>query len=239
MTTSEMIDEIKLELTGGILKLEIPDETLKAVVDKALREVQRYIDTTKIITVPYSKCIDLDGMEDKISAITNVFRIKGYLFSDGEVDSSQVDPMWIAQWNIFNSSGDMYNLSNWLQNYGAWNTMLQIRNTSSTDLSYYVDKPHNKLYINTAFDYPEKITIEYIPVFHDVSEVTSDYWKDIILRLSVALTKQILGRIRTRFTQSNALLGMDGEKLLEEGNKELEDLREKLRVNSQLMYPKD
>lgn len=50
------------------------------------------------------------------------------------------------------------------------------------------------------------------------------------------MTKVILGRIRTRFSQSNALWGMDGDKLLEEGNTDLKELREVLRANSNLIY---
>ena len=63
MQLTDYIEEIKLELTGGILELEIPDETIGTVVKKAFREVQRYIDTTRLITIPYAKCIDLSGFE--------------------------------------------------------------------------------------------------------------------------------------------------------------------------------
>ena len=57
--------------------------------------------------------------------------------------------------------------------------------------------------------------------------------------MSTALVKKVLGRIRTRYTQSNALWTQDGERLLEEGDTELKELREVLRVNSQMIYPID
>ena len=57
--------------------------------------------------------------------------------------------------------------------------------------------------------------------------------------MSVALTKVALGRIRSRYKQSNALWEQDGETLLNEGNEELKELRETLRVNAQLCYPLD
>ena len=47
MKMLDYINEIKLELTGNILALELDDSTLESVVKKALREVQRYIDSTK------------------------------------------------------------------------------------------------------------------------------------------------------------------------------------------------
>lgn len=46
-----------------------------------------------------------------------------------------------------------------------------------------------------------------------------------------------IGRIRTKFTQSNALWTLDGDKLLEEGSSDLKDLREILRANSNLIFP--
>ncbi|MBP5694620.1 MAG: hypothetical protein J6X03_04160 [Bacilli bacterium] len=55
--------------------------------------------------------------------------------------------------------------------------------------------------------------------------------------MSLALVKIQLGRIRTKFTQSNALWTLDGEKLLQEGTEELKELREVLRANSNLVYP--
>ena len=85
----------------------------------------------------------------------------------------------------------------------------------------------------------ENITIEYIPVFKNISEITSDYWIDIIVRLATALAKVALGRIRTRYVQSNALWTQDGDQMAAEGNQELADLRLKLETNAQLVYPLD
>nr|DAR14974.1 MAG TPA: hypothetical protein [Caudoviricetes sp.] len=47
---------------------------------------------------------------------------------------------------------------------------------------------------------PEKVTIEYIPRFNDVSEIKSDYWVDNLMRLAIANAKITVGRIRTRYT---------------------------------------
>ena len=57
--------------------------------------------------------------------------------------------------------------------------------------------------------------------------------------MSLDLVKIQIGRIRTKFTQSNALWTLDGDKLLEEGNTDLEELREILRANSNMVYPID
>jgi len=85
----------------------------------------------------------------------------------------------------------------------------------------------------------EWVTIEYVPIFRSVEDVTSDYWIDVLRKLSLALVKIALGRIRTRFTQTNTLLPMDGEKILQEGTEEYKEIMEKLEKASCHFYPLD
>ena len=237
-TRQEYIDYVKLMRTANLLELEIPDETIGKFVDQALQEIQRYIDETKVVTVPFAKCIDLEGF--KHSAIVHVYRCQGFTGDTTTgITTSEVDPMYAQTWSVFSSGGTMYNLQNYVMNYLSYNTLLQMRNTGSTDMSFREDKHGNKLYINSAYSHPDKVTIEYVPLFETVEEVTSDYWIDILKRLSLALVKIGLGRLRTYSTQTNALWQLDGEKLLTEGNEEIKELREVLRTNSTLFYPLD
>lgn len=237
MKLSEYIEEIKLELTGGILELELPDESIGNVVKKAFREIQRYIDSTKLVTVPFASCIDLTDF--KCSSITRIYRTEGYTGDSSSIDNSTVDPMYAQRWMAFSSGGTMYNLNDYMLNYMSYNTMLQLRNTTTTDLSFKEDKAAQKLYVNVGYDTPKSITIEYVPIFQDVSEITSDYWIDILQRMALAMTKIVLGRIRSRYTQSNALWTQDGDTMLNEGNAEINSIREILRTNSTLFYPID
>lgn len=237
-TKSDYIEYIKLQLTGGVLELEVTDEILGKYVDAALVELRRYIDQTNLITVPYAKCIDLKGFNH--SAIVNVYRTEGFTGdTTAGYETSEVDPMYAQQWMAFTNGGTTYSLNNYVMNYLAYNTLLQMRNTSSTDLAFKEDKSADKLYINCNYDMPKQVTIEYIPCFESVEEITSDYWIDILKRLSLASVKVALGRVRTRFTQSNALWTQDGETMLQEGNEELKELREVLRVNSTYFFPRD
>ena len=133
----------------------------------------------------------------------------------------------------------MYNLQDYVMNYLSYNTLLQLRNTTSTDLAFREDKSENKLYINTCYDAPVNITIEYIPEYKSVEEIDDPYWIDVLIRLSVATTKIILGGIRNKYTQNNSNWSLDGERLLTEGNEELKELRERLRLNDQLSWGVD
>lgn len=238
MTKRDIIEEVKLELTGGVLELEIEDKTIEAVLNKALRELQRYWDETSLVTIPYASCIDFTGtpLEDS-SSIVKVYRTQGMGVSSDVTAMS--DPLIMQQWMVFSNAGTMYNLQDYIMNYAAWSTLSQVKNTLSTDMAFTEDKHNHKLYINGALTAPGFITVQYIPKLKDPKDIQSDYWQDVLVRLCVALTKVTLGRIRTYSTQTNALWGLDGDKMLEEGTTELKELREVLRANSNLVYPID
>lgn len=236
MDMKSYINEIKLKLGGDVLELELDDTSLEKVVNAAFREIQRYIDSTKLATIPYKPCIDLSDFP--VSSVVRVFRAKG-LSSSGENNSLIQDPVYMAQWQILGGANALQNLNNWVYNYAAWNQTLQLRNSLSTDLLFRFDRHTKYLYINVGTNTPQYITIEYIPRYNDVDEIASDYWIDKLVQLSVAYTKITLGRIRSRYTQSNALWTQDGERILEEGNAELEALQTELKENHNLTYPID
>jgi hypothetical protein len=240
MKLDEIIDELKIELTGYILDMEITDETLVSVVKKALRELTRYWDESRLITIPFASCIKLEGefFREEVSSIVKVYRTEGF-GEPSEGLSVMNDPLQMAQFAIFSNGGTMYNLQDYVMNYASWMTMYQIKNTMSTDLAFREDRHDNKLYISCGNSRPSMITVEYIPKLKSVEDIKSDYWIDILIRLCVAMTKVVLGRIRTRFTQSNALWTQDGERILDEGNTELKELREVLRINSNLIMLTD
>ena len=238
MTAEAYLDEVKLKVTGGVLELEIDDSSLQKILNSAFRELQRYITETRLITIPYTKsCISL--AEYNVNSVANVYRAEGYMMSDSVEGNQWTDPMYMAGWQTISGSGLLYNANNITYNLGAWNTALQIRNTLSTDLAYTYDRTTQNLYVNTAFDNPKFLTIEYIPRFNSVEEIKSDYWIDVLCRLTAALTKVTIGRVRSKYSHTNAPWTLDGETMLSEGNEELNAIREHLVTNTQLIYPRD
>lgn len=122
-TKQDYVDYIKLQLTGGVIELEISDDIIGRYVDQALIEIRRYIDQEVFITVPFAKCIDLKGFNH--SAITNVYRVQGFTGDTMESNStSDVDPMYAQQWLAFSSGGTVYNLKSYIMNYASYNTLL-------------------------------------------------------------------------------------------------------------------
>ena len=82
MDLQSYIDEIKLKVTGGVTAIELPDDTITKIVNSSLREIQRYIDTTYIATIPFSKCIKLDDFNLKPNSVVRVRRAIGYTSAD-------------------------------------------------------------------------------------------------------------------------------------------------------------
>ena len=111
-------DEVKTRLTGGILDLEINDETLDKAINMSFREVQRYINTTAIMKMEYSPCLDLSQL--KVSAVVDVYRTTSYLAGDPDTSNSTIDPMYVAQWQLLTGmSGAGFDITNFGYNYGA------------------------------------------------------------------------------------------------------------------------
>ena len=244
MHIDDFRDEIKLKLTGDLLESELDDDTLNKIIKSALRELQRYINHTRLVTIPYKPCIDLSKKEDTnnveidVNSVVMVYRTDELSGAVSSTESTS-DPMQVAQWQLLSGMGNLMYFQDAVYNYGAWNTLQQIKNTTSTDLAFRFDKDSNKLYINVSNGTPADITIEYIPIIHNVDEIKSPYWIDVLFRLSIALTKVTVGRVRTRYTQSNALWQGDGDTILQEGREELSNLRDMLLQNSELTYPID
>lgn len=230
-------EEVKLALSGGLLELEIEDAVIDKLVNSALRELQRYIRTPKLITIPFKSCIDMKDY--KVNTVLSVHRTEGNLQNASSEVSSGIDPMYAAQWQLLSPTGSVWGLSNFSYNFASYSTMQQVRNTVSTDLAFFFNKNAEQLYINSSGNFPSRITVEYVPRYDDVSEIESNYWIDQLMKLSIAKGKIALGRIRTRFNQSNSLWTQDGERMIEEGNTELNELRASLIANSNLFRPID
>jgi len=233
------IDKIKWQITSGVLESELPDEGYAKAVNIALEELSRYYNATRLVQVTSSSCIDLAKVEEdndiKISTVSAVYRSRPNGVS---ADAGASDPMMLSQWNLANNFYN-YGTNRWMYNYLAYNTTNQIANTVSTDLDFKEDRLGRKLYVNFSNGTNGELVIEYIPKLNSVDDITGDYWIDILSKLSLAHAKIAIGRIRTRYTQSDALWTQDGETMLAEGTNELNELINRLQSQSSFVYPVD
>lgn len=228
MTREEYIEDIKISLGAPVVNIEI-EEILGKLVDKAFREIRRYVTETHFVTVPYSTS-GIDVSKYHIDTVEYIFRTQNPARTTDFTDIYTLSTI-----NTGNSSPVNLLLSDYLYR----TQMTQIKNTISTDLDYTYDKAAQKLYINTVYPIPQTLTIVYIPEFKDVSDIKENYWINYVQRLSLAFAKETLGRVRGKYDLSSSLYKLDGNTLLQEGISERDTIRQELNENSDIAFPMD
>lgn len=235
MELKDYVDRIKFQLTGGVLESELKDEDFEKIVNFYLREINNYYNVAELLEVPGASCIDLTPFP-KINNVIGVHRTS----SAGIQQGNTADPYYTSYQQIYllGSSPYGYN-TDWTYNITNNFTKQRIMNSFSTDLDFRMDEKNKKLYISFSQGVPAKIVIEYIPKLTDASEVLTQHWQDILYRLSLAEAKVALGRIRTRYRQTNALYTDDGDTILAEGLDESDAIRQRLKDQADLVLPLD
>lgn len=224
-----MIAEIKINLGAPIVEVEI-ESMLGDIVDLSFREVKRYITETYYCTLPYQRgVIDTSGC--KINTIVQVFRAKNpsRVLDDltGIYSVTTLNSAYTSSTNVL------------LSDYFYRTQLHQLKSTITTDLDFTYDKEEEKLYVNTFYPKPIKLTLAYIPEFEDVSEVREQYWINLIKRLALANAKITLGRVRGKYELSSSLYKLDSAQMLSEGIAERDEVRRLLDDNSDLVFPID
>jgi hypothetical protein len=167
------------------------------------------------------------NLKDKnVYSIINVMRSSSY----NSLSVNSLDVFGLAQ-----SYSAVTNLDAYM------NRMLRLlqMNTISADLDFVWDAHRKQLSVTTNPSYDNQITIAYVPDYQSVEEITEVYWVDIILKLSTAYAKQVLGRIRSKYSLNSAQYGLDGETLLNEAKEEITEITTYLRSNVDLAFPID
>lgn len=225
MKMQDYVDDIDFQISGGVLELEIRDQLPKCV-NKAFREIKRYMNTPSYKTVPYSNSIDCSQYNVyNVMSVLRTAPIYGTTYGTSDMDVFSL---------AASATGTSY------LNYYE-NRMLQIqqRNTISTDLEFLWEPETKMLRLSVNPPYPSAVTIEYVNDYKNVDEVTEPYWQDWILQLATGYAKVITGRIRSKYLLKSSQYELDGKDLVAEGNEEINRTREFLRENSNNLYPHD
>lgn len=228
MTLAEYTEEIAFTLGGTVLDLEIGND-LERCVNKAFREVKRYVTTPAYMTIPFNSSTggNTVSLKDKnVYSVINVMRPDSY----NSISMNTLDVFGLAQ-----SYSAITNMPSYMNRV----LRLQQMNTISTDLDFVWDAHTKQLSVAMNPPYTSQITIQYIPDYQSVEEITEVYWVDIILKLATAYAKQVLGRIRSKYTLNSAQYNLDGETLLAEAKEEITEITTFLKENVDLAFPLD
>ena len=226
MTREEYIEDVKISLGSPVVDVEVED-IIGKLVDKAFREIRRYIVETRFLTLPYSAG-GMDLSEYHVDSIIQIFRVTN---PNRVADFSDI----YALSSVYNANVNSTNLM--MSDYLYRTQLHQLKSAMSTDLDFTYDKPI--LHVATFYPRPAAITIAYIPEFKDVSEVREQFWMNYISRMTLALTKESLGRVRGKYKLTSSLYTLDGDTLVAEGIAERDAIRAELNDISDVVFPMD
>lgn len=228
MKMEEIVDQVSFML-GIPANNNVEELQVERAVNLAFREAKRYIRTPALKTVPFSKRIDLV----KVGIVTTV--VRGVYPANPKVGLNLAN---VESGNVFQlaaavNAGAMLNSTTAnLDPIINQLAMAQASNVLSTDWNWRYDLDNQVVYITCKAPVTNSVTINYVPDYKDVSEITNKSWLDIIIRLSEAYMKKALGRSRSKYTIEGSNVTLDGEILLNEANSELEALRTEMQNKS-------
>lgn len=241
LTIEDYVNKILFQLGHPLVQVEIRDY-LPKIVESAFSELKHYINDTKTMTVPYQNKIHFDpplkpGDEgfnpastrrDMIDSVVYIMRANSPY--GGMVDLQDVLYLYqrSSALNITPVSG-----------YSRAFLTNQVKNTISTDLDFYWDKDNRDLYVNANYPKPAWISIVYIPQYIRVEDITEEFWQNKLYQLALAMSKEMLGRVRSKYKLNSATYDLDGDQLLAESRQELQEIRAFLNENSDLLLPID
>ena len=235
MELKDYVDKIKFQLTGGVLESELSDKDYEKIINFCLREINNYYNVAELLEVDGASCVDLTPYP-QINNVIGVHRTSTVGLQSGNTS----DPFYGSYQQTMLYSTSPYGYSqDWRYNMTANLTKQRIANSFTTDLDFRMDERNKKLYIAYSQGIPAKIVLEFIPKLNDANELLTQHWQDILYRLSLAEAKVALGRIRTRYKQTNALYSDDGDTILTEGLDEAAAIRQRLKDQADLVLPLD
>lgn len=201
---------------------------ISQAVDIAFNELREYMKTPCNKTVPFATRLDLKALGINTVNVLYVQAAEPRIgLSLTAIDSSNVFQVAAAV-NISSGYGNGNTLN--IDPIMSQLALQQTRNALSTDLQWSYDQPNQVVYVTHRAPIPATITIRYVPIFSDVSEIVEPTWINYMLRLGLAYAKISLGRTRSKYVIEGSNVTLDGDNLLTEGNAELEAIRNELKA---------
>lgn len=204
MNQPEMVQQIKSELGGSKVNIEVEDSDIEDFIDRALDKISSYINDTRYITKMANDVIDLSGEN-----VEDIVRI----YPNRQVTSNR------EQLDLFRAR-DYSNISDRMTMPYKVSQIEDYINRS-----FKFDHETGELYID---DYRGEITIEVISSPSTVSDLEDKKDKQWVFDYAKSLTKMALGRIRGKFRVNGSPYETDGDTLVQEGKSDKERLEQRL-----------
>ena len=207
LTLSTLIESVRTSLGTRKLTLEIEDGDIVTCAEKALRFARPYAYQTAYVTLLASGAIDLKGY--RVVDVVRVFRAPSPAFPE----------------NIFNLGG--------MESWGFSTEALIDGMVTHLHRRYResVVSPGFKFINGVLYldNFAGNVTIEYLKEIESLEGIEEEYIVKWVEQYTLALCKEVIGRVRGKFTPANAPYTLDAETLLSEGVQERERLESDLR----------
>ena len=242
LTKEQCVKMIMLRLGGTVVDIELEND-IGDIIDMSLLACKPYIGDTKLKTVPGSDHVDLEPLG--VYTVVNIYKgDMGSITSASSGDGASVSST-SHSYDSYLFTPSLYNYYNEytmgmssIESYSISILTDQLINTvrgGTSDVDFWQDG--NDLYVEiTGVGLGGSMTLEYIPDYQDISEISEPFWINYILNIATAYTKIAIGRARTKYNISGLPYELDGDTILSEGTSELETLMEQLRDLSDIWY---
>lgn len=231
---NDVADYIKMELGAPIVDVELSDDVILKLIERALRLMSRYNLVTLWYTTTLSnKQVDLSQLPHHVSYVRDVLKSKGDALSNTTAMTSMFG--FPAGLKVMSSSFDGRRTVSDITS--AFNeSVLMQRNLASykDQLTFDFDRFNNVLYIDTGLVGEYNITIEYIPVLEvqDLYLLRSNQdAMDILMKYATGYAMVSLGRARGKYSTSNYSWSLSADELLSTGKQMITDAENYLNHN--------
>ena len=225
MTMEEIVDEVSFML-GLPANDNVENLQIEKAVNLAFRELKRYIKTPVEKTVPFATRIKLSDVGIYTVKVLNVQAAYPRIgLTMSSIDSGNVFQV-AASVNVYSGIGNTSSIN--IDPIMSEMAMAQVRNAISTDFQWDYDSSNDVVYCTHKDPRPAAVTVRYVPILQDVSEIKSTTWTDYLVRLSEAHMKRALGRTRSKYKITGSNIELDGDVLLQEADADLKQIREEL-----------
>lgn len=213
MTNEELKSYIMTMLGENYVDVELTDEDINVIVKQTLDKVAPYYDGRRYIYSQDKDVVDLSDHAKEIKEIINVYNTKNV-------------NIYSLQEYVFGGNGIMIYSSALIDRLQIYTTYKMLYNEFNNlkGINFKYMKP--MLYLH---GYQGPIIIEALvrPTMLSDIEESSEYYS-WVKDYALALAKEIIGRIRSKYTVDGSPYQLDGERLLAESQATKTELEAKL-----------
>ena len=213
MLSTELIEEIKVDLGCDVVSLGITDKTIGLKITEALRKISAY--APRVLYGEFSGST-IEMPEDTVCVLDLLTS------STSDLSTSVDDDVFSWSTIMLNSGGALYDPTSVLmmrQNARAMQSFVRIND-------WHYDKETKKLYLS-GIDTPS-VVVKYMVPYKDLSEVKDEIVLQKVKEYSLALCKIIEGMIRRKLQNTPGAMQLDGDSLVSEGTAEKDKLDSEL-----------